>query len=203
MVDLTVNHAGVSTPMNWIILASLLAACAALLAIELQGVKTTLSLEFRGDIKRESKFLAQYGQSVCAPLVALLVWQLDQTHPNRHALMVITATAAASASAGILKRLFGRSRPNREHAGRFLGPTWRHANWRESFPSSHSACAFAMSICLATLYPAAAVTFWSLATLTAILRYVLDAHWPSDVVAGVALGYVCAHATMNAFARFA
>jgi membrane-associated phospholipid phosphatase len=189
--------------MNWIILSALLVPCAVLLIIELRGVTTTLSLKMRGDINRESKFLAQYGQSVCTPLVALLVWQLDKVSPGRHALMVLASTCAASASAGILKRLFGRSRPNRDHAGKFLGPTWKHANWRESFPSSHSACAMAMSIPLAVLYPPAAVTFFSLAVLTAVLRYLLDAHWPSDVLAGLALGYVCAYGVMELFARYA
>lgn len=189
--------------MSWIVLIALLVPCAILLFLEMQGVRTTLSLDFRGDIKRESRFLAQYGQSVCAPLAALLVWQLDKVDPVKHALIVICATAAASATAGILKRLFGRSRPNREHAGKFLGPSWKHANWRESFPSSHSACAVAMSVALAALYPQAAVTFWVLAIVCAVLRYVLDAHWPSDVLAGIALGYACAYGVMYAFARYA
>lgn len=185
--------------MNWLLLTGILASALLLVLLELRGVKTTLSLSFRGDIKRESRFLAQYGQSVCAPLAALLVWQLDQTSPLRHAGAVLVATAAASLSAGVLKRLFGRVRPNRPEAGRFLGFSWKHANWRESFPSSHSACALAMSVALARLYPDAAVTFWVLAVVCAALRYVLDAHWPSDVLAGLALGYVCGAVTMRAF----
>jgi membrane-associated phospholipid phosphatase len=50
-----------------------------------------------------------------------------------------------------------------------------------------------MSVMLAIWYPAAAPTFWSLAIACALLRYILDAHWPSDVLGGVALGYTCAH----------
>jgi len=189
--------------MSLILLAALLVPCLVLIFLESSGVKTTMSLHFRGDIKRESQFLAQYGQSVSAPLAALLVWQLDPTDPARRALAVFVATAIASLSAWVLKRLFGRARPNREHAGKFLGPTLKHANWRESFPSSHSACAVAMSVVLAHLYPPAAVTFWTLAILCAALRYVLDAHWPSDVLAGIALGYVCAHLTMQYVVKIA
>ena len=63
----------------------------------------------------------------------------------------------------ILKRLIGRVRPGREDAGKFLGPTFRHANYRESFPSNHTACAVALSAMLAHLYPQAAYTFWGLA----------------------------------------
>ena len=88
----------------------------------------------------------------------------------------------------ILKRLISRVRPGREDAGKFLGPTWRHANFRESFPSSHSASAMAMSLLLAKLYPPAAILFWALALICAALRYLMDAHWPSDVIAGIAVG---------------
>ena len=190
-------------PMSWLIFAMLLVPCAVLLVLELRGVKTTLSLHMRGDISRESKFLAQYGQAICTPIVALLVWQLDKTNPGHRALIILFSTIAASASAAGLKRLLGRSRHNRRHAGQFLGPTWTHANWRESFPSSHSACAMAMSVPLAMFYPSAAITFFSLAILTAALRYVLDAHWPSDVLAGLALGYLCAIVILELFARLA
>ena len=78
-----------------------------------------------------------------------------------------------------------------------LGPSWKHANYRESFPSSHSACAVALSVVLAAYYPPAAVTFWVLAIACACLRYVLDAHWPSDVLGGIALGYAVAVGTLQ------
>ena len=50
-------------------------------------------------------------------------------------------------------------------------------------------------VTLSIMYPQAAVTFWALALLCAGLRYVLDAHWPSDVLGGIALGYGAAHLT--------
>jgi membrane-associated phospholipid phosphatase len=51
---------------------------------------------------------------------------------------------------------------------------------------------------LAHLYPAGALTFWALAMITALLRYLLDAHWPSDVVGGVAVGYVSGAVVLRA-----
>jgi membrane-associated phospholipid phosphatase len=184
--------------MNLTVLIILLTACAVLFVLERMGVPTTLELHFKGDIKRESRWLAQYGQSVCTPVAALLVWQLDP-NPKLKPLMVIGCVLAASVSCLILKRLLGRVRPGRENAGKFLGPTWKHANYRESFPSSHSACAVALSTSLAYLYPGAAVTFWSLAGICAALRYLLDAHWPSDVLGGCALGYGVSYAVLAAF----
>ena len=101
--------------------------------------------------------------------------------------------------ATLIKRLVSRVRPGRPNAGKFLGPSWSHANFRESFPSSHSASAVALTVFLARLYPAAAPTFWALALLCAALRYLLDSHWPSDVLGGIALGYGIASAIAWAF----
>lgn len=176
--------------MNEFVLLILVVTCAALLLAERMGLRTTLSLDFKGDIKRETRWLAQYGQSVCTPVAGVLVWQLDPRADGwMRALVVVGAVLGVSIVALVLKRLFSRVRPGREQAGKFLGPSWRHANWKESFPSSHSACAVTLSATLAWMYPPAAITFWVLAILCAGLRYLLDAHWPSDVVGGMALGY--------------
>jgi undecaprenyl-diphosphatase len=174
------------------LLFSLLAACGVMMLLEWRGLPTTLSLDFKGDIKRESRWLAQYGQAVCTVVAALLVWQLDRAH-RHYAALVLLAPFGTSVTAMLIKRLVSRVRPGRENAGRFLGPSWKHANYKESFPSSHSACAMALSVTLAILYPQAAVTFLGLALVCAGLRYVLDAHWPSDVLGGIALGYGMAH----------
>jgi undecaprenyl-diphosphatase len=152
------------------------------------GLRTTLTLSFKGDIKRETRWLAQYGQSVCTPVAAVLIWQLDEKN-RRGAIILVAAVLASSLSAMLLKRLLSRVRPGRENAGKFLGPSWKHANYKESFPSSHSACAVTLSVLLAILYPQAAATFWTLAIICAVLRYLMDAHWPSDVLGGIALGY--------------
>ena len=190
--------------MHWTLLIILLAACAVLMLLERMGLPTTLELHFKGDVKRETRWLAQYGQSVCTPIAALLVYQLDpgsQVERMHRAIAVLAGVSAASVLTMLFKRSLGRVRPGRENAGKFLGPTWKHANYRESFPSSHSACAVALSVMLAILYPQEAATFWGLAIACAVLRYILDAHWPSDVLGGVALGYGVASATWAIFQR--
>ena len=176
------------------LLIGLAVGCAAMMVLEGRGVRTTLALTFKGDVKRESRWLAQYGQGVCTVVAALLIWQLDWA---RRGLIVplLVATFGASLLATLIKRLVSRVRPGRPNAGKFLGPTWKHNNAVESFPSSHSASAVAMSTMLAIFYPQAAITFWALALGCAVLRYLLDAHWPSDVLGGIALGYGAAHLT--------
>ncbi|MDB5356347.1 MAG: putative family phosphatase [Phycisphaerales bacterium] len=186
--------------MNVTLLTCLVLGCGLMMLLEKRGLPTTLALTFKGDVKRETRWLAQYGQFVCSGFAALLVWQLEPSHERRKAAIVIViAVSMAALIATLLKRLLSRVRPGRENAGRFLGPSWRHANYKESFPSSHSACAVTLSVLLAVLYPNAAATFWMLAIMCAVLRYVMDAHWPSDVLGGIALGYAVAYGAVRVF----
>ena len=173
-----------------------------MMLVERSGVRTTLVLNFKGDVKRETRFIAQYGQALCTVIAVVLVMQLDpeaKWNGKRSVVALIAATAIVSILAMVVKRLVGRVRPNREGAGQFLGPSWKHSNHRESFPSSHSANAVAMSAVLAMHYPTAAPTFWTLAILCAALRYVLDAHWPSDVLGGIAVGLLSAVISVHYF----
>jgi membrane-associated phospholipid phosphatase len=187
--------------MNLTLLLILTGSCLLLLLIERLGAPTTLALEFKGDVKRETRWLAQYGQSVCTAVAAIFVIQIQPPATRvRDTIILVAAVLATSIISMVLKRLLGRIRPNRENAGHFTGPSWKHANYRESFPSSHSACAVALTVGLANLYPHLAITFWALALITAGLRYLLDAHWPSDVLGGIALGYAVAWGVWRAFA---
>jgi membrane-associated phospholipid phosphatase len=172
------------------IVSALTVSCAVMMFLEWSGLPTTLTLSFKGDVKRETRFLAQYGQLVCTFFTTLLILQIDKTRGVRICEALWAGVAGTTLLGTIVKRLLGRARPRSEHAGKFLGPSFKHANYRESFPSTHSASAVAYATVLSLAYPGAAVTFWTLALLCAVLRYLMDAHWPSDVLGGIALGYV-------------
>jgi membrane-associated phospholipid phosphatase len=172
------------------IVIALAAACMGMMVLEHRGVRTTLTLSFKGDVKRETRFVAQYGQMVCTFFTALLVWQLDKVRGLKICEALWAGVIGATIIATLIKRLVGRARPRSEHAGKFLGPSIKFANYRESFPSSHSASALAYSTVLAMAYPQAAITFWFLGVFCAVLRYLMDAHWPSDVLGGIAVGYL-------------
>ena len=103
------------------------------------GLATTLSLNFKGDVKRETRFLAQYGQLICTVVAIILIYQLDRVRGPQICKALAAAALGVTIVGTLLKRMLGRARPRREHAGKFLGPSFRHANHRESFPSSHSA----------------------------------------------------------------
>src|SRR5213596_1885757 len=138
---MTSERTGIKTlrHMNLSVLLILLGACVISFILERTGFPTTLQLHFKGDIKRESRWLAQYGQSVCTPVAALIVWRLDAVKPVHKGILIVVTVSLASLGCTIVKRLLGRVRPGRPEAGKFLGPSWKHANYREAFPSSHSA----------------------------------------------------------------
>src|SRR6266487_3309593 len=65
-----------------------------------------------------------------------------------------------------------------------------------SFPSGHSANAFAGAYVLSCLVPAARVPWWALAMTIAYSRIYLGVHYPLDVAGGAAVGILSGIAVM-------
>lgn len=85
-----------------------------------------------------------------------------------------------------IKLIVGRPRPYVEN--RRADPlSWDDDHW--SFPSGHTASAFALARVLAEEYPDYKVLFYGGAVLVGLSRIYLDKHYISDVVAGAAIGF--------------
>ena len=67
-----------------------------------------------------------------------------------------------------------------------------------SFPSGHSAAAFAFATGVARVSPLVAAPLFGLATLVAYSRIHTGVHYPSDVIAGSLLGIALAESTARA-----
>jgi undecaprenyl-diphosphatase len=88
-----------------------------------------------------------------------------------------------------IKTQYGRPRPcERPQGPPQRAPIPDHG----SFPSGHTLHAVMAAIVTAFLLPAAAPFFLLIALLISISRVVLGVHYPSDVVAGAALGGIFA-----------
>lgn len=90
---------------------------------------------------------------------------------------------------GLLKRLFLRERPFITHAGIDLAAAPLD---RYSFPSGHTLHAVSFAWQATAHFPQLAGVVLSLAAMVAISRVVLGLHYPSDVLAGAAIGGVLA-----------
>jgi undecaprenyl-diphosphatase len=66
---------------------------------------------------------------------------------------------------------------------------------RFSFPSGHTLHAVAFSLVACAHYPALGMLLWPFTLLTALSRVALGLHYPSDVIAGGALGAIIAGAS--------
>ena len=78
---------------------------------------------------------------------------------------------------------------------------------RYSFPSGHTATAFALAAALLYSIDRAARRRWALPVLSAaalvgVSRIAVGAHWPVDVLAGAALGWLCGLSGALAAARW-
>jgi hypothetical protein len=92
----------------------------------------------------------------------------------------------------ILKRSTGRSRPyTGDPHDTWNGPTVSGHNEHLSFPSGDASSAFAIASVVASEYNNAVVPplVYTASTLIALVRVHNNAHWPSDVFVGSAIGY--------------
>ena len=71
----------------------------------------------------------------------------------------------------------------------------------QSFPSGHSAAAFAFAGVMAFFYPRLRWLLWTLAVGCAMSRFVDRVHWPSDCVIGPVIGYLAAVVSIAFYQR--
>ncbi len=100
-------------------------------------------------------------------------------------MLVLLAVGAADGIAGLVKAAVGEKRPTEPNAL----VTIPHSH---SFPSGHSATAFAGATVLSGLAPRAAPAFYLLAVAIAYSRLYVGVHFPLDVVGGAAIGVATA-----------
>jgi len=112
-----------------------------------------------------------HGLTVSVVFVVLLVLYGEE----RTGLQGLMGALGAGMATDVLKVVIGRHRPDGSS---------------HSFPSGHSACAFAAAFVLARRWPRLRYVFYLGATGVAAARVLWLRHFPSDVLAGAAVGMV-------------
>ncbi len=139
-----------------------------------------------------------FGTPYGAVLILLTVWL---THPSLRSRVSRTFFAAVAGGllADLVKLCVSRTRPK---AFDFDQSIWSGFTgvfqWgaggskHQGFPSAHTAFAITFAVMLGELFPKARRWFWCLGALVACQRVATLAHFPSDVLAGAAVGLVTA-----------
>jgi undecaprenyl-diphosphatase len=135
------------------------------------------------------RIASRLGDGVLWYLLILLLPVLYGTAALRPALVMALTGAAGVAIYWLLKRLFVRERPFITHAAIDLAAAPLD---RYSFPSGHTLHAVAFAWQASAHFPELGWVLLPLAGLIAASRVVLGLHYPSDVLAGAAIGAVLA-----------
>jgi undecaprenyl-diphosphatase len=112
--------------------------------------------------------------------------------PGKAIFEMSMAGLLATSVTAVLKRWIRRPRPRRAEPG--LGGALADPD-AFSFPSGHSAVAFAVATAAISVAPALAPAELLLASGIAFSRVYLGAHYPLDVLVGIAIGVVSAGST--------
>jgi undecaprenyl-diphosphatase len=129
-------------------------------------------------------------------VLGLIAWAIAPGKGMKAWRLLLALGLAGLVTDAIVKPLIGRVRPFVDHV------EYREIGVRPdtpSFPSGHAATSAAGALALSRIWPAAAIPAWTLAAIIAISRVALGVHFPSDVIAGFALGallarFACARA---------
>ncbi len=150
------------------------------------------------------RFITNFGAShwyiVPSSLIVLVFWLMDWKKLSRRAycqfLLIamwassfLFASAAGGLFVNLLKRMIGRARPRYlEDLGPYYFDPFAFKSAFASFPSGHSTTIGSMAFLFIVFFPKAKWSLMFFALMVGISRVVVGAHYPMDVIAGLALG---------------
>src|SRR5438094_7420663 len=121
-------------------------------------------------------------------ILGMLLAGARRIAPQSLAQLALAIVLASVAADRVIKPAVQRVRPFQSNPTiQVIGGHPR--DW--SFPSGHSANAFAGATVLTHALPPAAVVWWALACAIAFSRVYLGVHYPLDVIGGAVVGMAC------------
>jgi len=126
---------------------------------------------------------------VLSLLMAAVGWGFKHRELKLAGIQALLSHAVAGLLTQGIKHLVGRPRPRFTHLGQWdSGPTLQSG--LDSFPSGHTSATFAVAAVLACHFPRLTGLWYGGALFVGISRVMRGSHFPTDVLAGAALGYV-------------
>ena len=164
----------------------------------------------KGELTNLFQAAEHFGTPYGATLILVTMWIIlpdTRRRVSRTAVGAITAGLVAD----LIKLLVTRLRPGvfdfaEPIQASFIGffRFGEGGSRHQSFPSAHTAFAIAFAVLLGDLFPKARIWFLGIGALVALQRVTTSAHYPSDVFAGAAVGWVTASIFLgpSALSRF-
>ncbi|WP_176084937.1 phosphatase PAP2 family protein [Martelella sp. HB161492] len=114
----------------------------------------------------------------------------------------LIAIVGSGITVNVIKRVIGRARPSEftQYGLLHFEPVAFNSHFA-SFPSGHAATVGAFFAALSFFFPRYRVMFFMAAVWLAISRVIVGAHYPSDIVAGLAYGAWFSYALAVVFVR--
>ncbi|MRN51919.1 phosphatase PAP2 family protein [Paenibacillus monticola] len=138
-------------------------------------------------------YLTHLGGATGAVGINIIIWAFAPQPLSNTALQALAALAISHLPVAVAKKLYPRMRPYLALPGThtFHNPLKDH-----SFPSGHTTAIFAATVPYMATYPALTVILLPLACTVGFSRIYLGLHYPSDVIAGAAIGTSVAAGTL-------
>ena len=109
--------------------------------------------------------------------VPVALYALGNDREQQSAKLAVTGLALSAVTVFSLKTIVNRQRP-----------TGDYPRWDSSFPSGHTTFAFSTSIIYGNYYPKLMIPLLLYSALVGFSRIYKGEHYPTDVLAGIALG---------------
>lgn len=149
-------------------------------------------LQMHAAVALTSRYISRLGNGSVYIFILLLVC-FDAKQGTEFLYLCIFAFAIVWPLYLLLKNIVRRDRPS-ERLSLLLAV---HPLESFSFPSGHTAFAFAFAALLSEIYPVFGFIAYSIATLIGLSRVLLGVHYPTDTLAGALLGVACADVSMG------
>ncbi len=138
---------------------------------------------------------------VAFALIGLIGWRRQRDDLKEMGVRGVIAVLGIAAISQLLKHLIGRPRPRFAHGDEFvLGPSLDAG--LDALPSGHAFNAFGAATVAAWYVPVLRVPLFLTAGLVGLSRIVRGSHFPTDVLAGAALGVLIGSLAAVGFKRW-
>lgn len=131
-------------------------------------------------------------------IAAAALWLLARPGGSRKWKFAAGASLASAALAllvnQIISHIWHRDRPYQTHVVAHL---WGARKTDASFPSDHASASFGIAVAVLLIDLPAGICFLVLTLLISVGRVIVGEHYPTDVLAGAAVGSICAYAVVR------